>query len=155
MACWTTLPTSHRWTSTTWLLQRWQTYPRARWRRRSSWCRRKRSQTEDLLRASHSDTQKKKGGKATQETWSILPEKLRKNISCCTLSKRQNNCHLNCAMHFLHSHCQDRMRRGKKKQMVLWDLQIIQPKQLKIQRSICKSNSAKKQSRGLPGKGKD
>lgn len=58
---------------------------------------------------------KKRGGKATQETCSILPEKLRKNISCCTLSKRQNNCHLNCTMHFLHSHCQDRMRREKKK----------------------------------------
>lgn len=45
--------------------------------------------------------------------------------------------------------------REREKKQMLWDLQIIQPKQLKIQPSISKSNSAEKQSRGLPGKSND
>lgn len=54
--------------------RRWQTYPRARWRRRSSRCQRKRSQTEGLLRASHSDPKKKKNrvGRGKQHKRRVL-----------------------------------------------------------------------------------
>lgn len=123
MACWTSLPTSHRWTSTTWLLRGDDRLTLGRVgvadprgaggcvpRRWACWGR--------LALIQKKKKNRVRGGCGTQETCSILPEKLCQNISCCTSSKRQNNCHLNCAMHFffLHSHCQNTMRGERERQ---------------------------------------